>query len=97
MSWLLVVITGAYYTFNKPHEHRHHHHNHTIWGQNDHRPTPFALNSVVTSVYWLIILILQAHYVRYLWDADESYKTSAANVGSHFILVSHEPRLLNTC
>ncbi|KAK5080551.1 hypothetical protein LTR05_008494 [Lithohypha guttulata] len=86
VSWLFVVITGAYYTFNKPHEHRHHHINHTIWGQNDHRRTSFSLNSVVISIYWVVTLVLQAHYVRYLWDADESYKTSAANVGSHFIL-----------
>lgn len=88
VTWLMVVITGAYYTFNAPDDCNHHHHCHTIWGQNKHRPTPFALNSVVTSIYWVAVLILQAHYVRYLWNTDTSYKTSAANVGSHFILVS---------
>lgn len=89
VTWLLVFITGAYYTFNAPTDcHRHHHICHSIWGQNNHRLTPFHLNSVVTSIYWVVILILQAHYVRYLWHSDTSYKNGAANVGSHFILVS---------
>jgi len=85
VTWLLVVIVGAYYTFNEPADCSHKHRCHTIWGQNDLHPSPFALHSVVTSIYWVIILILQAHYIRYLYHADTSYKTSAANVGSHFI------------
>lgn len=88
VTWLLVVIVGAYYTFNEPTDCDHKHRCHTIWGQNDHHPSPFALNSVVTSIYWVIVLILQAHHIRYLYHADTSYKTSAANVGSHFIFVS---------
>lgn len=98
VTWLLVVISGAYYTFNRPSDCRHHHHGrscHTIWGQNDHHPSPFALNSVVTSIYWVVVLILQAHYIRYLYHADTSYKTSAANVGSHFIFVSNEKNKRN--
>ncbi len=87
ITWLLLIISGAYYTFNKPADCRHHH-CHTIWGQNSHRPTPFGLNSVVTSTYWVLILILQANYIRYLWSADTAYLNSSANVGSHFILVS---------
>jgi hypothetical protein len=81
-----VVVSGAYYTFNKPSD-CHHHHCHTIWGQNDHRPTPFGLNAVLTSIYWVLVLILQANYIRYLWSADTTYLTGSANVGSHFILV----------
>lgn len=87
VSWLLVVIVGVYYTFSAPDDCNKHQKCHTIWGQNNHNHTPFALNSVVTSIYWVIVLILQAHYVRYLYDSDESYKNSAANVGSHFIFV----------
>jgi len=34
----------------------------------------------------VVVLILQAHYVRFLWSAEKEYVTSAANVGSHFIL-----------
>lgn len=87
LTWLLLVVVGAYYTFRRPEDCSHHHHCHTIWGQNNHRPTPFSLNSVVTSIYWVIVLIMQAHYIRYLYSADTHFVTSAANVGSHFIFV----------
>lgn len=94
VTWLAVIISGAYYTFARPTNCSHDERCHTIWGQNNHRPTPFALNSVITSIYWTVILILQANYVRYLYHIDTNYKTSAANVGSHFILVSrHGARL----
>ncbi|RMZ88112.1 hypothetical protein DV736_g4661, partial [Chaetothyriales sp. CBS 134916] len=86
ITWLLVVISGAYYSVHAPEDCKAHHHCHTIWGQNKARPTPFALNSVVTDIYWIITVVLQAHYLRYLWSSDTSYLYSAANVGSHFIL-----------
>jgi hypothetical protein len=87
VSWLLLVVFGALYTFQRPDCSRHDR-CHTIWGQNNHRPSGFSVNSVLTSVYWCLILILQAHYVRFLWSAEKEYVTNAANVGSHFILVS---------
>ncbi|RMZ83416.1 hypothetical protein DV737_g1662, partial [Chaetothyriales sp. CBS 132003] len=86
ITWLLVVISGAYYSVHAPEDCKPHHHCHTIWGQNKARPTPFALNSVVTDIYWILAIVLQAHYLRYLWSSDTSYLNSAANVGSHFIL-----------
>ncbi|EHY59997.1 hypothetical protein HRR83_006358 [Exophiala dermatitidis] len=85
LTWLLLVVVGAIYTFNKPEDCKHKHRCHTIWGQNNHVVTPFTLNSVVTSIYWVVVLILQAHYIRYLWHAEKELVTSAANVGSHFI------------
>ncbi|KIV85975.1 hypothetical protein PV11_01620 [Exophiala sideris] len=85
LSWLLLVVVGAYYTFQSPEDCHHNQHCHTIWGQNNHTRTPFSLNSVVTSIYWIVVLILQAHYVRFLWSSDKAFVTSAANVGSHFI------------
>ena len=48
VSYILLFVTGAYYTFNKPHEGKYPHH--TIWGNN--KATPFAQNSVITSIYW---------------------------------------------
>jgi hypothetical protein len=90
VSWLLLVVFGALYTFQRP-ECSRHDRCHTIWGQNDHRPSGFSVNSVLTSVYWCLILILQAHYVRFLWSAEKEYVTNAANVGSHFILVCWHP------
>ncbi|KAG9541618.1 hypothetical protein KCU79_g18465, partial [Aureobasidium melanogenum] len=52
-SWLLLVVTSIYYTFNAPTEGKHH--RGTIWHQNSHRHTPFALNSIITSVYMIIL------------------------------------------
>ncbi|EXJ58275.1 hypothetical protein A1O7_05700 [Cladophialophora yegresii CBS 114405] len=86
VSWLVLVIFGAIYTFQKPTDCSKHQHCHTIWGQNNHNPSGFSVNSVLTSIYWVVVLIFQAHYVRFLWSAEKDYVTSAANVGSHFIL-----------
>ncbi|EXJ54959.1 uncharacterized protein A1O5_12870 [Cladophialophora psammophila CBS 110553] len=86
VSWIVLVIFGAVYTFERPTDCKRHKDCHTIWGQNNHHPTGFSVNSVLTSIYWVIVLILQAHYVRFLWSAEKDYVTHAANVGSHFIL-----------
>lgn len=48
VSWLLLVITSIYFTFNAPHGK----HNHTIWGPDDHRHTPFTMNRIIVSIYW---------------------------------------------
>lgn len=48
VSYLVLVVTTFYYTFNKPHEGHHPHKK--IWGNN--RSTPFAQDSIITSVYW---------------------------------------------
>ena len=92
-SWLLVVVVGVYYTVQRPQDCKHSDRCHTIWGQNSHRATPFSLNAAVTSVYWIVVLVLQAHYVRYLWSTDEAFLNGAANVGSHFIVVSCKQHL----
>ena len=88
ISWLLVVVTAIYYTFNSPTDCHHNHRCHTIWGQNRRLSTPFSLNVIVTSVYWIILLIMQGGYIWHLYSANEHFVTSAANVGSHFIFVS---------
>lgn len=48
VTYIILVITAFYYTFNEPNEGKYKHR--TIWGNN--RPTPFAQNSVITSIYW---------------------------------------------
>lgn len=86
ISWLLVVVTAVYYTFNAPADCKHEHRCHTIWGQNSAMRTPFALNAVVTGIYWIIMLVMQAGYIWHLYSANETFVKSAANVGSHFII-----------
>lgn len=52
LSYLLVVITSIYYTFERPHEGRRS--RHTIWDQNRHHHTAFALNSAIITIYWSV-------------------------------------------
>jgi hypothetical protein len=85
VSWLLLVLTGAYYTFERPGDGTHG--NRKIWEQNHRMHTPFGLNAIVTSIYWVVTLILQLNYIRFLWSSDTAYLNSSANVGSHYILV----------
>jgi hypothetical protein len=87
LSWLLVVIPGIYYTFNAPADCKRAERCHTIWGQNSHLRTPFSLNAIVTSIYWIVMLVMQAGYTWHLYSSNETFVTSAANVGSHFIFV----------
>jgi len=83
LSWLLVVVASVYYSFNAPHDDRKHWRN-TIWGHN--RPTPFALNVVITSIYWIVLFFLQLGYVWHFFSSNADFVNAAAGVGSHFIL-----------
>jgi len=80
LSWLLVVVTSIIYAFDRPHEGKH---RHKIW----HQPhTPFAMNKIIVSIYWLVLFIMQIGYSWHLYANNSVYVTAAANVGSHFIL-----------
>ncbi|KAF2805830.1 DUF1774-domain-containing protein [Mytilinidion resinicola] len=83
VSWLLLFITSVYYTFEHPHEGKYH--RHTIWGQNRAHRTPFTMNSVIVSIYWIVLFILQIGYSWHLYASNTVYVNAAANVGSHFI------------
>lgn len=82
LSWLLLVITSVYYTFNRPTEGQHH--RDTIWHQNRVHHTPFALNSIIVAVYWIALYLMQVGYCWHLYSGNETYVKAAANVGSHF-------------
>jgi hypothetical protein len=84
ISWLLPVIASVYYTFKSPGKHEGPH-NHRIWKQNDRRRTPFAMNDIITSIYWIALFLLQVGYVGHLYARNKTYVYAAANVGSHFI------------
>jgi len=83
VSWLLVLITSFYYNFHAPTDD--HLAKRTIWGQNSHYHTAFAMNSIITSIYWLVLFILQVGYVWHLFSTNTEYVNAAASVGSHFI------------
>ncbi|KAF2243080.1 DUF1774-domain-containing protein [Trematosphaeria pertusa] len=81
VTYLVFLITAIYYTFKAPGEG--HKPRRTIWGNN--RPTAFAQNSVITSIYWIVIFILQLVYAWSLYSSNVVYVNAAANIGSHYI------------
>jgi hypothetical protein len=85
ISWLLLVVTSFWYSFHTPHEHKRHHHNHTIWGQNRAHHTPFAINTVLGSLYWIVTYITQIPYLVHLYTPAE-YITPAAQLSHAFII-----------
>ncbi|KAH0536451.1 hypothetical protein FGG08_006664 [Glutinoglossum americanum] len=84
ITWLLVVVTGLYYCTHKPTEGKFK--RRTIFGQSKAHPSPFTLDTVFVSIYWIVLWILQVGYIWQLFSSTTELVTSAANVGSHFIL-----------
>jgi len=85
ITWLLAVVASVYYSFGIPHDDKKNWRN-TIWGQNSKYPTPFALNALIASLYWLALFLLQIGYLWHLFSNNSSYVQAAAGVGSHFIV-----------
>ncbi|KAF1843231.1 DUF1774-domain-containing protein [Cucurbitaria berberidis CBS 394.84] len=81
VSYLLLLVTAFYYSFNKPHEG---HHPHGRFWQHNYS-TPFAQSKVITSIYWIVLFILQLGYSWSLYASNTVYVTAAANIGSHFV------------
>jgi len=81
LSYLILLVTAFYYTFNQPNEGHGPHHR--FWqGQ---PATPFAQSSIITSIYWLILFALQLVYAYSLWSSNQTYLLAAANIGTHYI------------
>jgi len=83
-TWLLLVVTTFYYSFHVPHDDKLP--AGSIWGQNRTHYTPFALNQVIVSIYWIVLFLTQVGYVWSLFSSNETYRNAAAGVGSHFII-----------
>ncbi|KAK4143343.1 uncharacterized protein C8A04DRAFT_28982 [Dichotomopilus funicola] len=83
LSWLLSVVVTVYYTIEPPHDGKHH--RGTIWHQNYHNYSGFTLNSVITSIYWIVLFILQLGYISHLFSSKTESVNAACAVGSHFI------------
>ncbi|EKG15739.1 hypothetical protein MPH_07174 [Macrophomina phaseolina MS6] len=84
ISYIVVLVHAIYYTFARPHEGQGP--RNTIWGQNERMRTPFAMNSVITSIYWIVLFVLQIGYSYHLYSADRDAVKAATNVGGHFIV-----------
>lgn len=83
VTWLLSVIVSIYYTFDYPRDGVYL--RKRIWDQNYLYPTGFTLNHMVTSLYWLILFILQLGYIGHLFSSNLDHVNAACAVGSHFI------------
>lgn len=75
VSYLLLVVTTVYYTFAAPD------HGHKIWHQN--APSPFAQNSIITSLYWLLLFALHPIFLAALYQS--SLASPIANLAPHVI------------
>jgi len=84
LTWLLSLVVSVYYTIHAPHD------GFTIrkriWDQNDLYPSAFTMNSVIASIYWIILFIFQAGYIGHLFSSNTDHVHAAASVGSHFIM-----------
>lgn len=81
LSYLLFLVTAVYYTFHAPTDGHAHHGR--FWKHN--RSTPFAQSSIVTSIYWIVLFVLQLSGAYGLAAKSEVYTAAAVNVGSHFV------------
>lgn len=83
ISWALVVIVGIYYSVHSPDDVKH---GHKIGKQANKHITAFSQSTVVTGIYWILLLLSQLSYVWHLFSKDSALVTAAANVASHFVL-----------
>ncbi|EEH04560.1 conserved hypothetical protein [Histoplasma capsulatum var. duboisii H88] len=83
ISWLLVVVFGIFYSIHRPDDVPN---GFTVWEQTHRNPTPFSQSSVVTGVFWIILLISQLGYIANLFSSNPAKVTSAANVAGFYIL-----------
>jgi len=84
VTWLVNVIACIYYTFGAPNDDKVAWRK-SIWGHNTANPTPFSLNALIASLYWLAIFLMQIGYMWHLFSTNSAHVQAAAGVGSHFI------------
>jgi len=85
VSWLLSLIVTVYYALHTADDYGIKHHR-TIWDLNYLFYSGFTQNSVITSIYWIVLFILQVGYIGHLFSSKVETVNSACAVGSHFIL-----------
>ncbi|KAL2176792.1 uncharacterized protein P884DRAFT_330089 [Thermothelomyces heterothallicus CBS 202.75] len=84
ITWLLSVVVTVYYTLEPPQDGKYH--RGTIWHQNHRHPSGFSLNPVITSIYWIVLFLLQLGYISQLFSSKTESVNAACSVGSHFIV-----------
>jgi len=82
LTYLLLLITTIFYAVHPPANDTHPPHN-RFWQHN--RPTPFAQSSIVTSIYWLVLFVLQLTGAYGLTARNARYLTASIALGTHFV------------
>ncbi|KAK8147788.1 hypothetical protein MY1884_001411 [Beauveria asiatica] len=75
VTWALSVFVSVWYTY----------HGH-IWDINYHHRSAFTMNSVIASIFWIVLFALQLGYVGHLFSGKPEIVNAASSVGSHFIV-----------
>ncbi|KAK3319352.1 hypothetical protein B0H66DRAFT_267420 [Apodospora peruviana] len=83
VTWLLSVVTSIYYTYHAPDDG--HYARRPIWEQNYLFHSGFTQNYLISSLYWLVLFILQLGYIAHLFSTNVEKVNAACSVGSHFI------------
>ncbi|OLL21816.1 hypothetical protein NEOLI_001033 [Neolecta irregularis DAH-3] len=76
ISFLLSVIVTLYCSIYAP----------TILHVSSAHPTPFTTNSVMTTVYWLVMFFWQVGFIASLWGDEHTQTVALTGVHAHFIL-----------
>ncbi|KAM3508086.1 hypothetical protein MY11210_006869 [Beauveria gryllotalpidicola] len=75
LTWALSVFVSVWYTY----------HGH-VWDINYHHRSAFTMNSVIVSIFWIVLFALQLGYVGHLFSSKPEIVNAASSVGSHFIV-----------
>ncbi|KAJ4332293.1 hypothetical protein N0V95_009691 [Ascochyta clinopodiicola] len=81
LSCFVLLATTLYYSLAEEHGP-----GGRLWQQ--HPTTLFAQSSLVTSVYWILLFLLQLLYLWCVWSSNVVYAAAAARVGPHFVVSS---------
>ncbi|KAJ6782304.1 hypothetical protein PWT90_00627 [Aphanocladium album] len=75
LTWALSVFVSVWYTVHGQ-----------IWNINYLHKSAFTMNSVLASIFWIGLFVLQFGYIGHLFSSKEDVVHAASSVGSHFIV-----------
>jgi hypothetical protein len=85
VTWILSILVSFYYSFHGGNDvglkHRR-----TVWEQNELFRSGFTQNEIITSIYWIVLFVLQLGYIGHLFSSKVELVNAACAVGIHFIL-----------
>jgi hypothetical protein len=77
------LVFSLMYVGGHPHDGRH---RHSLPDQSWRYQTPFSISHVFTTIYWVVLFIVQIGYIWHLFSSKAEHVKAAASVGAHFTL-----------